>query len=622
MPVLMVPPRLLRRVPHLGAFFPGSELRPWGRPWERPWRRGADAAAPLLLAPGDHAPPGVRIIRLDPAPWHPASFAGRAAPVALVAGEGAAPADPAGAAAVLARLAEARLGGTPGLPDPGPIALGCHRGAAVLVLDPCAPEHAGAAALLLRAATAAAAGRPVRVVRSPAATGRPVLPGAAPRLAPWTLLDTAAELWCLPDELALLADALGIPLRGPGAAAFAGQPPGALLAGRIAATRCADPFRHRPWTLAQALDQLADWAAAEAANRRIAVCLGMASWKRRAMAATFASSRGVPAFRATACGALAEALRRGGAIAAWASSLPPGLPAEAAAAGVPLIRVEDGFLRSPGLGARFLPGGSVAADGLGVHYDAAAPSELERLLSGAEFPPPLLARAAALRATLVARGITKYNLPGAALDLPASPGRRRILVPGQVEDDAQLRLPGRGIRGNAALLAAVRAAEPSAFIFYKPHPDLAAGFRRGRLPRAAILAQADAILPGDLPLTPLFGQVDALHTLSSLSGFEALLRGLPVTTWGRPFYAGWGLTEDRDPPPRRGRRRTLDDLVAAALILYPRYLDPVTGLPCPVEVLVERLEHPELWRSGGARARIRAVEGALRRAWAAWQGRL
>ena len=28
---------------------------------------------------------------------------------------------------------------------------------------------------------------------------------------------------------------------------------------------------------------------------------------------------------------------------------------------------------------------------------------------------------------------------------------------------------------------------------------------------------------------------------------------------------------------------------AAALLLYPRYIDPVTGLPCPAEVVVDRL---------------------------------
>jgi len=84
--------------------------------------------------------------------------------------------------------------------------------------------------------------------------------------------------------------------------------------------------------------------------------------------------------------------------------------------------------------------------------------------------------------------------------------------------------------------------------------------------------------------------VDEVHVNTSLTGFEALLRHKPVTTYGVPFYAGWGLTTDLGPvPSRRNATRTLDELVAAALLLYPRYLDPLTGLPCPAEVVVGRL---------------------------------
>jgi capsular polysaccharide export protein len=76
-----------------------------------------------------------------------------------------------------------------------------------------------------------------------------------------------------------------------------------------------------------------------------------------------------------------------------------------------------------------------------------------------------------------------------------------------------------------------------------------------------------------------------------------------VTVHGVPFYAGWGLTIDRGPvPARRTARRTLDELVAAALLLYPRYLDPLTGLPCPAEVLVGRLNNGPLKLRPGARA--------------------
>jgi len=81
-----------------------------------------------------------------------------------------------------------------------------------------------------------------------------------------------------------------------------------------------------------------------------------------------------------------------------------------------------------------------------------------------------------------------------------------------------------------------------------------------------------------------------IWTITSLLGFEALLHAKPVTCLGSPFYAGWGLTRDLGlEMPRRTTRPTLEALIHAALIDYPRYHDPVTGLPCPVEVAVERL---------------------------------
>ena len=91
-------------------------------------------------------------------------------------------------------------------------------------------------------------------------------------------------------------------------------------------------------------------------------------------------------------------------------------------------------------------------------------------------------------------------------------------------------------------------------------------------------------------MAALLETVDAVHVLTSLAGFEALMRGRDVTCHGVPFYAGWGLTRDLGAvPDRRTRTLTLDALIAGVLILYPRYLDPITGLPCPPEVLVGRM---------------------------------
>jgi capsular polysaccharide export protein len=97
----------------------------------------------------------------------------------------------------------------------------------------------------------------------------------------------------------------------------------------------------------------------------------------------------------------------------------------------------------------------------------------------------------------------------------------------------------------------------------------------------------------DCAIGPLLKQVDEVHVLTSLAGFEALLRDRRVVTYGHPFYAGWGLTDDRVPLPRRRRRLTLDELVAGVLFLYPTYVSRTSGrFTTPERALDELLE----WR--------------------------
>lgn len=253
--------------------------------------------------------------------------------------------------------------------------------------------------------------------------------------------------------------------------------------------------------------------------------------------------------------------------------------------------VEDGFLRSRGLGADLVAPLSLVLDDLGIYYDATRPSRLEALIAQAEtLDQSARARAAALLVRIKAAGLSKYNLD--ARPLPALPKGRRILVPGQVEDDASIRLGAGEIRTNAGLLQAVRTANPAAIIMYKPHPDVRAGLRPGHIENA--LDWADLVLEDTDPIAAITAS-DAVWTMTSLLGFEALIHDRPVTCLGMPFYAGWGLTDDRAMPLGR-RRATVDltGLVHAALIAYPRYFDPVTGLPCPVEVVVDRLEHGDI----------------------------
>jgi capsular polysaccharide export protein len=65
-------------------------------------------------------------------------------------------------------------------------------------------------------------------------------------------------------------------------------------------------------------------------------------------------------------------------------------------------------------------------------------------------------------------------------------------------------------------------------------------------------------------------------------------------------------------PGRRTRSREIDELVAAVLLQYPRYLDPVTGLPCPAEVVVSRLSNLEE-NDPGAIVTMRRLQGKVMR---------
>ncbi|MDI3356850.1 capsular polysaccharide biosynthesis protein [Pseudomonas sp. UYIF39] len=268
-----------------------------------------------------------------------------------------------------------------------------------------------------------------------------------------------------------------------------------------------------------------------------------------------------------------------------------------------LGRVEDGFLRSVGLGAKKTRPLSWVFDDLGIYYDATRPSRLEHLLQNEPCNPDLLQRAAALREAICAAGVTKYNLPGTTWKRPAGV-EKVILVPGQVESDASIRYGAHRIRRNLDLLKAVRERHPMAWLLYKPHPEVLAGTREAGEDEDRTSEWCNQVV-GDVPFHELLSEVDEVHVLTSQSGFEALLRGVPVTTYGQPFYAGWGLTRDQDMNPdvqaRRTRRLSLDELVAATLIRYPTYVSRITRkFTTPERTLVEIQNWDEVPTQGRA----------------------
>lgn len=352
-----------------------------------------------------------------------------------------------------------------------------------------------------------------------------------------------------------------------------------------------DPCRDRQTDFNGAVDQLEAETRAFRQDRDGHLAYGMRLWKRRGIARTFNNGKGVrftdkPNAQVTL---------------AWAGK----------ADRVPqAIRVEDGFLRSRGLGAALVPALSLVADDLGIYYDPTRESRLERMINqGATVTQEKRART--LIDKICAAGLSKYNLSGSATSFPRPQDRKVILVPGQVEDDASIRL-GSGLeKSNLDLLKRVRAENPRAFLVYKPHPDVEAGLRPGTIAQSDLSQLADHIAYNGDPVA-LLGQVDEVWTMTSTLGFEALIREVPVTVLGVPFYAGWGLTRDLGPVPlRRQGRPSLAALAHACLIGYPRYHDPVSGLPCPVEVAVDRLLESQSAQGGPGLRVLAKIQGAL-----------
>lgn len=280
-----------------------------------------------------------------------------------------------------------------------------------------------------------------------------------------------------------------------------------------------------------------------------------------------------------------------GTLAVW------GRPADMEQFAEQRVFLEDGFLRSVGLGADLVQPLSWVIDRTGIYYDSSRASDLENILRTAVFDDGLRRRAAALRERIVAANLTKYNVGSGKWQRPAE-ATSVILVPGQVETDASIKYGSPVVRRNMDLLKAVRNANPHAYVVYKPHPDVVAGLRDAGQNEQQALDWCNEVVV-DYPIGELFASVDEVHVLTSLAGFEALLRGRKVVTLGQPFYSGWGLTDDKHPVARRDRQLSLDELVAGVLILYPSYVSRRSGrYTTPESALDELLD----WKAAGVSA--------------------
>jgi len=315
------------------------------------------------------------------------------------------------------------------------------------------------------------------------------------------------------------------------------------------------------------------------------VVAGLPRWKKKIVPDFLGAASSISFVRKISAGKLKSS--NADNLLIWSSEASSEIERLCNASDLKLWRMEDGFIRSVGLGAlehtRPL---SLVIDGAGIYYDATRPSDLEILLEHKTFDAGVLERATKVRQQLIDLKLTKYNV-GASKRISFPQDKTIILIPGQVETDASIRKGSPELKTNRGLLKKVRSENPEAFIIYKSHPDVVSGARKGELEDSD--SSLYDLLVRDISIAELFENVDEVHTLSSLSGFEALIRGIKVVCYGIPFYAGWGLTTDWLSCARRTRKLSLDELVAGVLIEYPVYVDPATGGVCDIETVMKLL---------------------------------
>lgn len=379
-----------------------------------------------------------------------------------------------------------------------------------------------------------------------------------------------------------------------------------------------NPYRQlrflKQYSIEKGFEQVGEnWV--RAPDKPIALLWGINPWKRKYISGflpeyrtAFAFGRGLVRRQLRILKVLRNELREDVVIYSWSYKLPSMIEGYAKRHGLEIYYIEDGFIRSFGLGSLHEKPLSLCFDRGGPYYDCRARTDLRTLIEDFDFAtqPDLLDRAQRCIDVIRSMRLSKYNSYEAVdpklIDkyglTRRQPGKPKVLVTGQVESDDSIAYGTVGgtiskltfwkkANTNRSLIIRALTEHPDGEIYFVPHPDIVAK-RREQGSKLDDLRELCIFVEDPLPSTEILEYFDHVYTITSLLGFEAMIRGIPVTVTGRPFYAGWGLEQDgnRRATPYRGRARTLEEVFALAYIVYPRYIHPHTDEPISIEELL------------------------------------
>ncbi len=262
----------------------------------------------------------------------------------------------------------------------------------------------------------------------------------------------------------------------------------------------------------------------------------------------------------------------------------------------PAIFVEDGYLRSVStyldkiIEEKFQRGISFIFDDLTPCYDATRPSRLELMLNNKNFivTENQKERARACIDKIVENHLTKYNHQPIFTPKIGRDGVKKVLIIDQAYGDMSI-VKGFGNQETFdEMLNTAIVENPDADIIIKTHPDTMAQKIGGYYTN---IEQNGNIYLLKEPVNPisLIKYVDKVYVVSTQFGFEALMCGKEVHVFGLPFYAGWGLTNDRQKCDRRTNTRTLEEIFYITYIVYSYYVNPKTQSKCEIEEAMDYL---------------------------------
>lgn len=260
--------------------------------------------------------------------------------------------------------------------------------------------------------------------------------------------------------------------------------------------------------------------------------------------------------------------------------------------GLPVLVAENGFLRGVHFFTwktkddPFTDGYSFIIDTT-QYYDATSPNSVEDDLNSYEVTEDQKHQASETISKIVSLKLSKYNdQPRRDLGYLCANKRPKVLVIDQAFSDLSI-IKGYATEGTfRRMLDSALAENPDADVIIKTHPEGNAGQRIGYYGSSY---DDKRIIVFNQPVNPydLLNICDKVYVCSSQMGFEALMAGKEVHTFGMPVYAGWGLTKDALVLKRRHRTLTLEEFFYIFYIRHTIYVDPAQKKPCSIDRAIE-----------------------------------